>query len=211
MAAGRLWLVAQFPAPPWGAAVVDPVFGSLVVGVGASKGVPVAEVLCLIEGTLRDAGLPPDAVAMLATVDAKAGELGLVQAAERLGVPLVTYSAEELATVQVPNPSDAPLAALGTPSVAEAAALVGGGELLVPKRKSAPTDGRPARVTCAVASAGAGAPGTPGCAGPAAGRHDDHHARGTYAPVAGPTPPPPPPPPPSASASASASASEETS
>lgn len=82
-------------------------------------------------------------------------EPGLVQAAERLGVPLVTYSAEELATVEVPNPSGVALAALGTPSVAEAAALAGGGELLVPKRKSEPVDGRAARVTCAVASAGA--------------------------------------------------------
>lgn len=183
MAAGRLWLVAQCPAASWGAAVADPVFGSLVVGVGASKGVPVAEVLCLIEGTLRDAGLPPVSVAMLATVDAKAGEPGLVQAAERLGVPLVTYSAEELATVEVPNPSGVALAALGTPSVAEAAALAGGGELLVPKRKSEPVDGRAARVTCAVASAGAvrdaslphesSRPTNPGFAGSGAGRHDD--------------------------------------
>jgi hypothetical protein len=165
--------------------------------------VPVAEVVGLIEDVLREAGLPAGAVAALATVDAKAGEPGLVHAAARLGVPLVTYSARELAAVEVPHPSDLPLAALGTPSVAEAAALVGGGELLVPKRKSAPADGRPARVTCAVASAGAGAPGTPGCAGSAAGRHDDHHARGASAPVAAPTPPPPP--------SASASASEETS
>lgn len=177
--------------------------GPVVVGVGASRGVPVAEVVGLVEDVLREAGLPSGAVAVLATVDGKAGEPGLVRAAARLGVPLVTYSARELAAVEVPHPSDRPLAALGTPSVAEAAALVGGGELLVPKRKSAPADGRPARVTCAVASAGPGAPGTPACAEAPAGRHDDHQARGTSAPVA--TPPP------SASASASASASEETS
>ncbi|MET7885977.1 precorrin-3B C(17)-methyltransferase [Streptomyces avermitilis] len=120
---------------------------SLVVGVGASRNAPVEEVLGLIRGALRDAGLSAKSVAELATVDAKADEPGIVEAAARLGVPLVTYSAGELATVEVPNPSDAPLAAVGTPSVAEAAALVRGGELLVPKRKSA---AQPAMATCAV-------------------------------------------------------------
>ncbi|MGW4495572.1 precorrin-3B C(17)-methyltransferase [Streptomyces sp. NPDC004376] len=120
---------------------------SLVVGVGASRGAPVDEVLELIGSALAEAGLSVRSVARLATVDAKSEEPGLVGAAERLGVPLITYTAEELAGVAVPNPSDAPLAAVGTPSVAEAAALLGGGELLVPKRKSA---GSPAMATCAV-------------------------------------------------------------
>jgi cobalt-precorrin 5A hydrolase/precorrin-3B C17-methyltransferase len=120
---------------------------TLVVGVGASKGAPVEEVLGLVEDALREAGLSVASVAELATVDAKAEEPGIVGAARRLGVPLVTYSAGELAGVDVPNPSDAPLAAVGTPSVAEAAALVDGGELLVPKRKSAAS---PAMATCAV-------------------------------------------------------------
>lgn len=120
---------------------------SLVVGVGASKGAPADEVYALVEGALRDAGLSPRSVAELATVDAKAEEPGIVAAAARLGVPLVTYAAEELARVPVPHPSKAPLAAVGTPSVAEAAALLRGGELLVPKTKSA---ARPAMATCAV-------------------------------------------------------------
>ncbi|MEU1182778.1 precorrin-3B C(17)-methyltransferase [Streptomyces sp. NPDC005820] len=120
---------------------------SLVVGVGASRGAPAEEVLEVIGGTLREAGLSPRSVASLATVDAKAEEPGILEAAARLGVPVVTYSAEDLAAVAVPNPSDAPLAAVGTPSVAEAAALREGGELLVPKRKSG---GSPAMATCAV-------------------------------------------------------------
>ncbi|MCL8015982.1 precorrin-3B C(17)-methyltransferase [Streptomyces sp. AS02] len=123
---------------------------TLAVGVGASRGASVDEVLGLVESALRDAGLSARSVAELATVDAKADEPGIVEAARRLGVPLVTHSAEELAAVEVPNPSDAPLAAVGTPSVAEAAALVGGGELLVPKRKSERSDGQPAMATCAV-------------------------------------------------------------
>ncbi|MGW4676370.1 precorrin-3B C(17)-methyltransferase [Streptomyces sp. NPDC004324] len=123
---------------------------SLVVGVGASKGAAVDEVAGLVEDALRDAGLSARSVAELATVDAKSEEPGIVGAAARLGVPLVTYPAAELAAVDVPNPSGAPLAAVGTPSVAEAAALLRGGELLVPKRKSVRADGRPAMATVAV-------------------------------------------------------------
>ncbi|WP_408996575.1 cobalamin biosynthesis protein [Streptomyces europaeiscabiei] len=219
--------------------MADHVLGSLVVGVGASRGASVGEILRLIEDALRDAGLVRESVAALATVDTKADESGIVHAAERLGVPLVAYSAEELATVQVPNPSDAPLAAIGTPSVAEAAALASGGQLLVPKRKSEPADGRPARVTCAVASAGAvrdaslphgsSRPTNPAVAGSGAGRHDDrrdgdrdlgggperHDDGGCHRSGVTTTPhhprSTPLPHPHSASASASASASEETS
>lgn len=139
--------------------------GDLVVGVGASKGVPVGELLALVEGALGDAGLSPASLTELATLDAKADEPGIVRAAARLGVPLVAYSADELAAVDVPHPSDAPLAATGTRSVAEAAALARGGELLVPKRKSRRADGRPARATCAVVRR----PGPDG-------RHDDRAA-----------------------------------
>ncbi|WP_327711750.1 precorrin-3B C(17)-methyltransferase [Streptomyces sp. NBC_00464] len=122
---------------------------SLVAGVGASKDAPEDEVLGLIRDALAGAGLSPLSVAELVTVDAKAQEPGIVAAAARLGVPLRTYPADELARIEVPHPSDAPLAAVGTPSVAEAAALAGGGELLVPKRKSQP-EGRAAMATCAV-------------------------------------------------------------
>ncbi|MFJ7197255.1 MULTISPECIES: Rv2231c family pyridoxal phosphate-dependent protein CobC [unclassified Streptomyces] len=149
----------------------------LAVGVGASRGAPADEVLGLVRDTLRGAGLPLLDVAELVTVDAKADEPGIVAAAAALGVPLRTYPAGELARVEVPGPSGAPLAAVGTPSVAEAAALAAGGELLVPKRKSAPR-GRAPMVTCAVArrdpcgrADAADAPSGPGrCVEPGAGR-----------------------------------------
>jgi len=125
---------------------------SLVVGVGASRGVSAEEVLDLVRAALADAGLSPHALRCLASVDAKADEPGLLAAARALGVELLTFGADALAAVPVPNPSAAPLAAVGTPSVAEAAAVLGadGGELLVPKRKSAP-EGRAAMCTVAVA------------------------------------------------------------
>ncbi|WP_374983641.1 cobalamin biosynthesis protein [Streptomyces fradiae] len=96
---------------------------SLVVGVGARRGVTAREVCDLVAAVLREAGKGPGDVVALATVAAKAGEPGLVEAAARLGVPLRAHPADVLARVRVPHPSDAALAAAGTPSVAEAAAL----------------------------------------------------------------------------------------
>lgn len=121
----------------------------LVVGVGARRGAPVDEVLGLILRVLREAGAAREAVVALATVDAKADEPGIVAAAAALGVPLLTYPAGELAKVRVPHPSQTPAAALGTASVAEAAALMGGGELVAAKRKSG-GQGGPGAVTCAI-------------------------------------------------------------
>lgn len=146
-AAAVLHLTDRVVEPAPREAVLRP--ASLVVGVGASKDAPADEVFGLIRDALAGARLSPSSVAELATVDAKAQEPGIVAAAARLGVPLRTYPAGELARIEVPHPSDAPLTAVGTPSVAEAAALAGGGELLVPKRKSAP-EGRAAMATCAV-------------------------------------------------------------
>ncbi|MFD3541209.1 Rv2231c family pyridoxal phosphate-dependent protein CobC [Streptomyces sp. NPDC058662] len=118
----------------------------VVVGVGGRAGVSVAEVCALVEETLRGAGLAAASVTALATVESKAQEAGLVEAAKRFGVPLLGYSADELAAIPVPHPSEAVRAATGSPSVAEAAALAAGGELLVPKRRSM-------AATCAVAAA----------------------------------------------------------
>ncbi|MBB6170803.1 cobalamin biosynthesis protein CbiG [Nocardiopsis mwathae] len=95
----------------------------LVVGVGAVRGVSAAEVGGLIDRILAEAGLAPESVRALATVDRKADEEGILRAAAERGWPVVTYPAAELAGVDVPHPSEAVRARAGTPSVAEAAAL----------------------------------------------------------------------------------------
>jgi cobalt-precorrin 5A hydrolase/precorrin-3B C17-methyltransferase len=110
---------------------------SLVVGVGASRDVAAEEVLGLIGEALAVGGFAQGSVTTLATVEAKADEAGIVEAAREGGWPLVAYPADRLAAVPVPNPSEAARAAVGSPSVAEAAALVAGDVLVVPKRKSA--------------------------------------------------------------------------
>ncbi|MET8364033.1 precorrin-3B C(17)-methyltransferase [Micromonospora sp. NPDC005194] len=98
---------------------------SLVAGVGASRGVPAAEVAELLHRVLAEAGLDPASLRCLASADVKAGEAGIRSTADALGVPLVTWPATRLATVDVPHPSEVVRAAVGTPSVAEAAALLG--------------------------------------------------------------------------------------
>jgi len=99
------------------------------VGVGASTGATVDEVLAAV-----DAVLPPGAAPVaLATLDARAAEPVLREAAARRGWPLTGHPAAVLAAVPVPTPSARVAAAVGTPSVAEAAALLGGGRLVVPR------------------------------------------------------------------------------
>lgn len=95
----------------------------LIVGVGSARGVPVDEVGELIGTVVRESGRAPASLRAIATIDLKADEPGIVEAARRRGVPLLTYSAADLATENVPTPSETVRAAVGTPSVAEAAAL----------------------------------------------------------------------------------------
>jgi cobalt-precorrin 5A hydrolase/precorrin-3B C17-methyltransferase len=77
----------------------------------------------LVERTLTVAGLAPEAVAGLASVDRKGDEAALLALSERHGWPLRLFDADTLAAVSVPNPSGAVAEAMGTASVAEAAAL----------------------------------------------------------------------------------------
>jgi cobalt-precorrin 5A hydrolase/precorrin-3B C17-methyltransferase len=112
---------------------------SLVVGVGSARGVSAPEVSALVDAALAAGGLAAESVRCLATADLKADEEGILQVARSRGWPVVTHPASALAAVDVPNPSEVVRAEVGTPSVAEAAALLSadGGALVVQKRKSA--------------------------------------------------------------------------
>ena len=118
---------------------------SLVVGVGCSRGAGPGEILDLVHHALAEAGLAVESVSALASLDLKGDEPGLVEAAAARGWPLRLFPAEALAAVAVPNPSEVVRRAVGTPSVAEAAALLEASsppgreppELVVAKRRSA--------------------------------------------------------------------------
>lgn len=120
---------------------------TLVAGIGAERGVATAEVIGLIEDSLRAEKLSPKSLAALATIDIKSDETAFHEAAAHFGVPLRIFTAAELnqERYRLQNPSEIVEAETGTPGVAEAAALKAG-TLLVPKRKSA-------RATCAIGKA----------------------------------------------------------
>ena len=71
------------------------------------------------------------------TIDVKQDEEFCAMLVDDLGEELVFYTAEELAKVEVPNPSETVQKHVGTPSVCEAAAILGSnhGKLIVPKVK----------------------------------------------------------------------------
>ena len=71
------------------------------------------------------------------TIDVKEEEEFCAMLVDDLGEELVFYSADELANVEVPNPSATVQKHVGTPSVCEAAAILGSnhGKLIIPKIK----------------------------------------------------------------------------
>ena len=150
------WLTeAGYPLSPQGivrvtAQVGGPADGptyrprTLLAGVGCERGADADEVIGLVAATLAEAGLSPLGLAAIATVDLKADEPALHAAVTHFGVPLRLLSVAELDAERhrLPTPSAVVEAEIGTPGVAEAAALKAGA-LAVPKRKSR-------RATCAI-------------------------------------------------------------
>jgi cobalt-precorrin 5A hydrolase / precorrin-3B C17-methyltransferase len=118
----------------------------LAVGIGCERGTPPAEIGALLEATLAEHKLARDAIATFASIDLKEDE----PAINTLGKVRFFTTAELNAQSQrIERPSEVVRAEVGTPSVAEAAALAAAGpraKLIVPKQKSA-------RATIAVAEA----------------------------------------------------------
>ena len=117
---------------------------NIVVGVGCERHCSADHVIELIEKTLSENSVSPLAIAAIATIDLKSDEAAFTAAARHFDVPLRVFSAEELSEEghRVPNPSTVVQSEVGTPSVAEAAAIKAG-ELLVEKQKTS-------KATCAL-------------------------------------------------------------
>jgi cobalt-precorrin 5A hydrolase/precorrin-3B C17-methyltransferase len=94
------------------------------VGIGCKRGTSKR----LIEQAVRDVfqrhNLSEDAIAGIATINTKADEAGLIEFCRDRHLPLHCFAADQLRSVVVPNPSGTTIATVGTPSVAEAAALL---------------------------------------------------------------------------------------
>jgi cobalt-precorrin 5A hydrolase/precorrin-3B C17-methyltransferase len=110
------------------------VVGAHLAGLAARYEVAADEVLRLADRALGEAGLSAASVATLATTseDGNTGP-GIAAAARERGWPLVNYPAGQLAR---PGAGGGGVAAPARLSVAEAAALAGAAELVVPERGS---------------------------------------------------------------------------
>ena len=140
----------------------------LWVGIGCARGTSRQLIQKAIEQVFRENQLAESAIAGIATIDLKSHETGLVELCHQRNLPLKTFPCDVLSKVSVPNPSKVVAKQVGTPSVAEAAALCAAsnltplespqsegttqklGELLVAKQIFR-LDGQPGAVTVAVA------------------------------------------------------------
>lgn len=118
----------------------------LAVGIGCERGTAAEEVRELIKSTFAAHNLSTKSIATYASIDLKEDEAALSSLAD-----VVYFSAEDLKaqSARIASPSDYVEETVGTPSVAEAAALAAAGDeasLIVPKTKSK-------RATIAVAEA----------------------------------------------------------
>ena len=111
-----------------------------VVGVGVTSTAMAAELSDAVDAALAILGIDRSAVVSVATRTKLVADQRIVA----LGLPVVGFGSEALATVRVPNPSALVAHAVSTPSVAEAAALLGAfrgcgslGVLVLAKQRSA--------------------------------------------------------------------------
>ncbi|MES1022644.1 precorrin-3B C(17)-methyltransferase [Gloeocapsa sp. BRSZ] len=95
----------------------------LWLGIGCERGTSRELIESAITQVCQEYQLAEQAIAGIATIDLKADEVGLVELCRDRNFPLWTFSADVLRSVTVPNPSKIVDAEVGTPSVAEAAAL----------------------------------------------------------------------------------------
>jgi len=126
----------------------------LWLGIGCERGTSTELIAYAIQQSCQSANLVMEAIAGIATIDLKADEVGLLAVCGNKW-PLKTFSAEELQSIVVPNPSQVVAAEVGTPSVAEAAALKAANsqQLLVEKQifRAEQIDNSSGAVTVAIA------------------------------------------------------------
>ena len=111
---------------------------SLVVGIGSRRGVEVAEVEGLLRETFAAERLAVGSVRCIATAELKRDEAAIGLLAERLAVPVRYFEADELNGMPGPSGASESQRLLGIVGVAEPAALLAsGGDIIVPKVRSA--------------------------------------------------------------------------
>ncbi|MBF2000140.1 MAG: precorrin-3B C(17)-methyltransferase [Synechococcales cyanobacterium M58_A2018_015] len=142
----------------------------LWVGIGCERGTSRQLIEAAVQQACRSAHLAEAAIAGVATLDLKADEAGLLELCRDRGWPLRCFPATVLRSIPVPTPSEIVAAEVGTPSVAEAAAVLAATSnpqkpstsmLRVPKQIVRQPD-QPGAVTVAIAQAEREYTGRPG-------------------------------------------------
>lgn len=115
----------------------------LHLGVGCRKNCAPEGVMGNIFRTLESVNLSPLALASLSTIDLKQDEPLVHAIADKAGIPLYIYTAEELKDIEVPNPSEKVTEVTSVAGVAEACALKSASNtsLLLEKQKQKLSEG----------------------------------------------------------------------
>ncbi|MBD2743283.1 precorrin-3B C(17)-methyltransferase [Coleofasciculus sp. FACHB-1120] len=158
----RFSLASKLPRVQWHPRV-------LWVGIGCERGTSKTLIETAIGQVFEKNHLAQEAIAGIATIDIKASEVGLVELCRDRHLPLRTFPADILRSVSVPTPSAVVEAEVGTPSVAEAAAIHAasvGAEDIVPLKVAKQVfklEGQPGAVTVAIAQSEQEYTGRTGC------------------------------------------------
>jgi cobalt-precorrin 5A hydrolase / cobalt-factor III methyltransferase / precorrin-3B C17-methyltransferase len=123
----------------------------LALGVGCERDAAPEELIRLVEETLAENNLAPEAIAAVYSIDVKMDEAAVHALGAHLGRPVRFFDAARLEeeTPRLATPSDVVFREVGCHGVSEGAALAAAGPdaaLIVPKRKSK-------RATCAISEA----------------------------------------------------------
>lgn len=122
----------------------------LWIGIGCERGTSRELIETAIDETCQTYHFASEAIAGIASINLKADETGILEVCRRRNLVFKTFDASQLNQVEVPTPSTVVQQEVGTSSVAEAAAILAGENLLVPKQifKS---EGEEGAVTVAIA------------------------------------------------------------
>ena len=118
---------SDFPEVQWHPRV-------LWIGVGCERGTSSQLIETAIDETCKTYHLSIEAIAGIVSIDLKADEIGILEVCRRRNLAFKTFDASQLNQVEVPTPSEVVAQEVGTPSVAEAAAILAGDTLLVSKQ-----------------------------------------------------------------------------
>jgi len=112
---------------------------TLVVGVGLHVDTTKETIKEGLSFCLEKYKLSVKSIAKLVSIKKQQDVQGLIDLGKEMNVPIEYFQNEELATIEIPNPSKTVQTFEGTPSVSEAAAIKSsGGKLVVEKQKFPP-------------------------------------------------------------------------